>query len=152
MDGAAAVDERFAANLRPAREHAGLSQEALAEAMRHLGFGSFTQQAIARIEAGRRRVSFAEAVALAQCVHTTADALSRPAEVAAEAFLILDTVRAVRAAAAAITEQTRVLAAGRDRLARAIGRAERAGTDAEMGYEIGAAQAALKETSDGGLA
>jgi transcriptional regulator with XRE-family HTH domain len=48
------TDQRFARNLREARERLGISQSAVAATMRALGH-PMPQQTIARIEAGQRR-------------------------------------------------------------------------------------------------
>jgi transcriptional regulator with XRE-family HTH domain len=75
------TDQRFAQNLRAAREYAGMSQAALAAEMAAAGY-PFHQQTIARIEGGAQRVRLAEALALALAVHSSLDALARPTGVA----------------------------------------------------------------------
>lgn len=62
-------EETFIARMRSIRESRGLSQEALANALRRRGM-AFHQQAIARIERGVRKVSLGEAYAIAEELHT----------------------------------------------------------------------------------
>lgn len=91
-----ATGQRFAVNLKAAREHAGLSQRELAARMNELGFRSFYQQTIGKIEAAGRTVSVGEADKLAQACGVSINMLIRPAGRAAEAFRILNAARRVR--------------------------------------------------------
>jgi transcriptional regulator with XRE-family HTH domain len=61
------LDDRFAAAFKVARDHAELSQEAIAERMRELGF-DMSQPVIGKIERGQRKVSIGEAEALSSTV------------------------------------------------------------------------------------
>lgn len=111
MDTTGQTDQRFITNLRLARERAGLSQEGLAERMNERGYTAFRQQTITRIENGHRKVSLEEAVQLAQAVGSTADALSRPAGLARDAWAMLRDVQVIRDAhkrAAAAAEEFRI--------------------------------------------
>lgn len=60
----AGPEDRFAANLRYARRHRGLSQEALAAAMAARGY-RWHQATVYKVESGERRIQLGEAVAVA---------------------------------------------------------------------------------------
>jgi transcriptional regulator with XRE-family HTH domain len=62
-----ALDDKFAAAFKLARVDADLSQEAVADQMRALGF-DMSQPVIGKIERAKRRVTIGEAQALASCV------------------------------------------------------------------------------------
>lgn len=61
------VDVEFAREVVDRRKAAGLSQEALAGLMQLRGW-SFHQQTVLKVEKGKRGVSLAEAVDLADCL------------------------------------------------------------------------------------
>jgi transcriptional regulator with XRE-family HTH domain len=138
------TDQRFAQNLRAAREHAGMSQAALATEMSAMGF-AFHQQTIARIEGGTQRVRLAEALALAEAVGTSLDTLARPAGLAREALQILRQVRQVhearRAAATAAVRVARYESDLRQRLAEVTA----AGHADDLAGEIARAEDALRD-------
>lgn len=95
VDEVGQTDQRFAMNLRLARERAGLSQEDLAQRMAEWGH-KFHQQTITRIENGRRKVSLGESIELAHAVGSTVEALSRPTGLAQDAWAVLYDVRTIR--------------------------------------------------------
>jgi transcriptional regulator with XRE-family HTH domain len=66
-NGFAKSDDAFAAALRIARERAGITQAELADTMSKRSF-DFHQQTIYKIEAGKRRVTIGEGLALADIV------------------------------------------------------------------------------------
>jgi transcriptional regulator with XRE-family HTH domain len=138
------ADQRFAQNLRAAREHAGLSQAALAAEMAEMGY-PFHQQTIARIEGGSQRVRLAEALALARSVRTSLDALARPAGLAREAYQILDSARRVRAARRDVAEGAARLAAEKADLARLLRRAGEKGMAESLADEIAVGNRALRD-------
>jgi transcriptional regulator with XRE-family HTH domain len=57
------LERNLATNVRLYREAAGMSQDQLAQAMAHFGFG-FSQATIWKIEQGKRPIRYAEAIAL----------------------------------------------------------------------------------------
>ena len=73
------VERWFAANLKAAREQAGLSQEAVAAQMREEGH-NWRQQTVAKIENGTQAVKLGEAHSVAQIVGSTAERLAWPLE------------------------------------------------------------------------
>ncbi len=75
--GFARSDEVFGSALRKARERRGMTQAELAEEMHYRGF-DFQQQTIYKIEAGKRKVTVGEGIALA-------DILAVPLEMMIEA-------------------------------------------------------------------
>jgi len=64
-----------AANIRAARSRKGLTQDALAARMRHLGFTAWLRQTVPSVEKGRRRVTADEILGLALALETTIPAL-----------------------------------------------------------------------------
>jgi FtsZ-interacting cell division protein YlmF/DNA-binding XRE family transcriptional regulator len=75
--GFMSTDERFARNLRDARERHGLSQADVASEMTKAGF-SFHQQTVAKIESGSRTVRLSEAEKLASVLGTSVGVLTLP--------------------------------------------------------------------------
>jgi transcriptional regulator with XRE-family HTH domain len=139
------AEERFAANLRAARERAGLSQEALAAQMREQGFGHVRQQTVAQIEAGSRSVRLGEALALSGITGTSIDVLVRPEGLAAAGWRVLDAARRVREAQKAVSDWVRRLAAARQDLRRGITQAEEAGHAQALADELYAARRAVAQ-------
>jgi transcriptional regulator with XRE-family HTH domain len=136
------VDELFAANLRAARERAGLSQEGLAAKMAASGH-PMRQQVIARIEAGLRPVRLGEAMALAEAVGTTAGTLAMPPAIVAEAAALAEEASQARAAHAAAIEQAARFAVLRESLAARVARAESVGQAGVFAPALIAAREAL---------
>lgn len=71
------TDRRIAIgrSVRRRREAMGASQDAVAQAMRERGFGSWRQTTLAKVEASARALKLDEAIALAEIYETTIDAL-----------------------------------------------------------------------------
>lgn len=131
--------QRFAANLRAARERTGLSQADLAAKMAAEGF-PFHQQTVDRIEKGTRRVSIDEAPLLASAVDSTVDALFRPQGLALEAAVITAETRDARAAYSEAVRQARRFASITERLGRRIAKAEADGHAGALASELAAAR------------
>jgi transcriptional regulator with XRE-family HTH domain len=136
------AEERFAANLRGARERAGLSQEAVASQMRDAGFDVFRQQTVAAIESGSRSVRLGEALALGRIVGSDMSALVRPQGMLREAWRLLDSARAVTEASELIADGARKLAHSRERLDSAMTQVEQAGLEQALADEMFAARRA----------
>lgn len=68
-------EQRFAENLRQAREKAGMSQVSLADQMAGRGW-PWRQQTVARVENGQRMVRLGEALAIAEILGATMDKLT----------------------------------------------------------------------------
>jgi transcriptional regulator with XRE-family HTH domain len=145
MDDAKGDDVRFAQNMREARKRAGLSMEGLAQRLTELGF-SCSQQTIDKIENQGRRVSMGEGVRIARALGTTADALSRPAGLASEAFGILDAARGAREAHAEVVWHARAFRDRQRSLSLRIDRATREGYADELADEIARSRPVLDLT------
>jgi transcriptional regulator with XRE-family HTH domain len=137
------ADQRFAENLRFARERAGLSQAALATQMVDLGW-PFHQQTIARIEDGRRKVGMGEGDALARAVGSNMLAMIRPHGHARVAWTIISAVRDVRETHRQATQVLCRFNAEFERLERAIASARDAGLEEILADEIALGQLALE--------
>jgi transcriptional regulator with XRE-family HTH domain len=68
-------DRNFATNFKTLREDMGLTQEDVVAKMAHFGF-TFHQATVYKIEKGERKVGLGEAIALAECLDTSIDALT----------------------------------------------------------------------------
>lgn len=147
--GPAAARQRTAANLKAAREHAGLSQEAVAQGMREMGY-RFHQQTIGKIEAGDRDVGFHEAVALASVIGTTIHMLARPPGHAAGALRILSAARDARSARSAAEAADRRHRDAVRLLERALERARNDGLAGALADEIAAGERTLAGPHPGG--
>lgn len=121
-----------------------MSQSELAERMTQAEFKGFRQQTIVRIEAGQRAIRLGEAVALAQAVGSSIEALVRPKGLAAEAFTLRDLTRALRSAHEQATTQARVFASVHGRLSRTVARLEKAGHGEALEAELSVARRALE--------
>ncbi len=142
-----ATDRWFAANLKAARERAGLSQEAVAQRMREAGFPRFRQQTIARIETGERAVRVGEGLVLARACRSDIGELARPPEAMREATALRGATARLRklrdeTAAAAHTE-----AEARARLTALVARLRDEGKAEGLAEVIAGAEAALKESA-----
>jgi transcriptional regulator with XRE-family HTH domain len=146
------ISQRLAANLKAAREAAGLSQEAVAQGMRDAGY-RFYQQTIGKIEAGDRTVSAEELFALASVIGSSVYMLARPAGHTAEALRILSAARQVRRA----RDEARAVAIAADRkhgdavaaLKRAIARAREDGLEEALAEEIRTGERTLAGSQKG---
>lgn len=136
---------RFAANLRAARERAGLSQADLAAKMAAENF-PFHQQTVDRIEKGTRRVSIDEAPLLASAVGSTVDALFRPRGLALDAAVIAAETRDARGAYSEAVKEVRRFASITDRLGCRIAKAEAAGHAEALASELAAARRVIALT------
>lgn len=95
--------------MRGLREQAGMSQGALADAMRDLGH-LWHQQTVARVERGTQGVRWAEACALAAILNTSLDRLTwGSAEANTVAFLATHTASVVRSGHQAAQAVARLL-------------------------------------------
>lgn len=68
----------LARNVRAARSRADLSQQALAERMRQLGFDAWLHQTAGNVERGKRGLRAEEILGLAYCLGTSAGQLMTP--------------------------------------------------------------------------
>ena len=71
-------EARFAASVQRLREHAGISQTALAKQMSEAGWSGFHQTTISRIEKGVRPVRLGEARALARLLGSSVPTMYSP--------------------------------------------------------------------------
>jgi transcriptional regulator with XRE-family HTH domain len=137
------ADRRVAADLRAARERAGLTQGQLADKMRSGGWPTFHQQTITRYEGGQRRLTTGEADALAAALGTTLTTLMRPEGLARESWLLLDAARRLRETSDQITALRLRQGNARAELERLVRQARDAGHAGDLGQEIAAAERAL---------
>ncbi|MGO2111924.1 MAG: helix-turn-helix domain-containing protein [Pseudoclavibacter sp.] len=77
--GTVAPESNFIANMRRRRESLGMSQSDLAAQMADLGWKTFRQATVSRLEKGDRPLRLAEAEALAQILRSNVTAMVRPA-------------------------------------------------------------------------
>jgi transcriptional regulator with XRE-family HTH domain len=138
------AEQRFATNLRAARDRAGLSQRVLAAQMRQMGFRHMHQQTIAQIEAGTRSVRLGEADALASILRTNMTALMRPAGLAMREAELIAAIRALRAAITDATRQGNAFVSALGGLERCVARAEADEITADLADVMSGASAALK--------
>ena len=139
------AEERFAGNLRTARDRAGLSQQAVAAQMREMGFGHIRQQTIAQIEGGTRSVRLGEALALSRITGTSIDTLVRPQGVAEGAWRLLDAARKVQEARHEVGDGVERLADARYDLRSVIATVVEAGHAQFLADELYAARRAVAE-------
>lgn len=90
------TEQRFAANLREARESSQLSQYALAQKMNDRGW-PWRQQTVARVESGQRMVRLGEATAITEILRVPLDKLIQPAGDSRDAELLSEWIRRARA-------------------------------------------------------
>ena len=144
------TDERFAANLKAARERAGLSQRQLAERMAEAGH-PMPQQTINRIESGTRKVrGVGEARSLAQALGTTVDILSLPRGAALDALHLTQGARRLREAASAARAARGRYDFERQLLARVTEKLAASDLAAQLREEIGIARRALEREDQEG--
>jgi transcriptional regulator with XRE-family HTH domain len=86
------VEEWFAANLKAAREDAGMSQETLAARMRAEGHSAWKQQTVTKVENNTRRVLLAEAHALARILDVPGEQLAQAPEVTRDMYALREAV------------------------------------------------------------
>ncbi|MEU7811586.1 helix-turn-helix transcriptional regulator [Pseudonocardia sp. NPDC049154] len=71
----AIADARFGGRLRGLREWQGMSQQTLVEKLAELGITTWHQTTVGKVEAGKRPVRLAEAIAVAKIFGTSIDVL-----------------------------------------------------------------------------
>jgi len=81
------ADERLSASVRALRESLDMSQAELARQMSARGWG-WHQSTVTRVEAGRQSVRFAQAVDLADILHTSLDRLTWTTAEAGETAMV----------------------------------------------------------------
>lgn len=149
VDTANAGDERFIANLRAAREQAGLSHQDMAARMQDRGFDSFVRQTIQRIESGRRGVSVGEGMALAACVGANfMDLAQRSEDARYEGVTVAHAIRRFRESQKQLKTAAGLHAQNRTRLEFAVKRVRGAGFADELAREITAAERLLAEDAE----
>lgn len=126
------ADERCAANIRERREDREWSQADLARQMSERGW-SFHPQTVQRIEAGHRKVSVGEAVALAEILGTSVEWLTWPGRAASTAALLSDFTGRAESSWEQISEWTR-------RLLHACFQLDLTTSEAEQGGYLGSAE------------
>jgi transcriptional regulator with XRE-family HTH domain len=120
------ADERFGANLRQLREKAGMSQSALAAAMRKRGH-KWYQQTVGRVEDGQQSARIGEAEDLAVILKTSVDRLTWTTEEASAGILLDMTTARASTAWGQIKAWTADLLHAQYQLGVSIGEAEQAG-------------------------
>ena len=131
--------------VRRGREHAGLSQAELAAAMTEHEF-AFTQQMVAKIEAGRRELRLREAAVLCRILRMSLSDLIRHGPEAEQAWRLMENVRAVYRSHADLLHMITGLRRHQDILRQSIERAEKNAAAGALAPEIRAGYAALAET------
>jgi transcriptional regulator with XRE-family HTH domain len=116
-EAAELTEHRFAANLRAAREAAGMSQGRLADEMVARGW-PWHQQTVTRVETGRRMVRLGEAKAAAEILQTSLDRLTWPTSDARTVELLAALTRTAKAAFSTIAKETTELLRAADELRR----------------------------------
>lgn len=146
--GPQAAEVHFASRLREYREAIGMTQEALATAMRDTGFAHVRQQTIDRMERGRQRPRLGEFLALAEILGVDAQRLLRPDGITRAGLRIRLALRDTRGAERAIARGRDDLAAARERLFHAAAAAQEQGLADVLAEEISLARIALRDTED----
>jgi transcriptional regulator with XRE-family HTH domain len=109
--GSYGVGRNFAENLRALREHQGISQAALARAMKEAGH-SWHQATVHRVESGIQPVGLEEAAAVASILHVPLDQLTwATGETADRMIAEMAIVKLREAAEESATALTRLYAA-----------------------------------------
>jgi|SRR5579859_3007821 len=137
------TDRWFAANLKAAREQAGVSQEQVARRMREHGFPGFRQQTMGRIEAGERAVRVGEALALARAVESLIEDLTRPPGLARDALVLRGATGHLLELRDEAAKAARLEAGARARLGALVARLRGEGKAEALAGEIGRAERAL---------
>ena len=135
-----AAERRLAANLRAARERAGLSQKEVAEKMHDYGY-QWRQQTVTRVESCERAVSHLEAEAMATVLGVHVGTLSRPAGLQEEAWRLLDAAARVRES----RDAARRYEASSEGLRRLMKRVADEGNAEALADEFAIARIALRE-------
>jgi transcriptional regulator with XRE-family HTH domain len=145
------AERQVIARLRAARQAAGLSQQAIADAMVSRGFANWSQPTVVRVEGGERPLRIAELVALSSLLGVDpAAVVSAPADETRAASLELLTNRSA-ALDLAVREDLEAqlrLQRARDELAaaeRAAEEASRRRAAAAAAHEVARMRAAWRE-------
>jgi transcriptional regulator with XRE-family HTH domain len=109
------AEQRFAANLREARESRGMSQYALAQEMHNRGW-PWRQQTVTRVETGQRMVRLGEATAIAEILRVPLDRLIQPTGESRDAELLSEWIQRAQTAFREIISATAELITTRDKL------------------------------------
>lgn len=109
------AEQRFAANLREARESRRMSQYALAQEMDNRGW-PWRQQTVTRVETGQRMVRLGEATAIAEILRVSLDRLIQPAGESRDAELLSEWLQQARTAFAEVISATAELIVTRDKI------------------------------------
>ena len=99
------TEQRFAANLRAAREAVSMSQERLAEEMAARGW-PWHQQTVTRVENGRRMVRLGEAKSVAEILEMSLDQLTWPTSDARIVERLAEWMRVAKTSYRRIAEET----------------------------------------------
>jgi transcriptional regulator with XRE-family HTH domain len=119
ISGGHAAEQYLPENLRALRERKGISQAALAKAMKDRGW-PWHQTTVVRIESGAQSLGFGETVDLAQLLGVTPDRLTWAGPEAAESGLVSTAAGRLRVAWRETAEAAARLADARDSAARRI--------------------------------
>jgi transcriptional regulator with XRE-family HTH domain len=114
-----AADELIAANVRRLREHAAMSQAALAQAMSDQGHG-WHQQTVYKVENGTRPLRAAELLAVAAILNVGLDRFTWTGAEANGTALVYDAAATLRARRYELILATRALLAARGRAERIL--------------------------------
>lgn len=118
-------ESRFVAAVKRHREARGWSQGKLAREMGALGWDSFHQTTIRRLEDGQRAVRLGEARALAKIFDTTVSQMMAPTEIESLMSSLLADLRELHSAENAVSGGLRVMDAKRQSLRHSFDLAER---------------------------
>jgi transcriptional regulator with XRE-family HTH domain len=130
--------------VRRGRELAGLSQAELAAAMTEHEF-PFTQQMVAKVEAGRRELRLREAAVLCRILRIPVSDLTRRGPEGDQAWRLMENVRAVYRSHADLIHMITALRRYQGQLRQSIESAEKS-AGGSLALEIEAGRAALAET------
>jgi transcriptional regulator with XRE-family HTH domain len=142
-----ATDRWFAANLKAARDRAGLSQEAVAARMREAGFPRFRQQTIARIETGERAVRVGEGLVLARACRSDIGELARPPDAMRDATVLRGATARLRQVRGEVAAAVRSEAEAQERLAALVASLREAGKAGGLSAELAEAEKVLGESA-----
>ena len=126
-----------------------MSQEAVAVAMRDLGFSHIRQQTVDRLERGSQRPRLGEYLALASVLGVDPASLLRPEAATQAGLRIQKAVRDTRAAHRAMQQAAEDLARGRRHIQVAVTRAIEQGYEGDLADEMSLARVALRDTEEG---
>jgi transcriptional regulator with XRE-family HTH domain len=141
------TDRWFAANLKAARERAGLSQRALADRM--AGYGHrWYPQTVSRVEAAERTVSVGEAILLARFTQASVDDLARAPKLSQEGMALRGAIGVLHTAWIDAAKAAVHLVEARAQLERALAYIREQGKAEELAAEIDLAERVLRDSKD----